>query len=425
MFVHPADLAEAVRLARPLGVDAHRRHGALAGDPGSDLRSDRRDRGGRTQVPQGRPQPNTTVYEGHGRFIGTEDARPSRARRRHVETVTADQIVIAAGGRPRIPPISGSRRPAGGRPAHLGHGHADRRSAGPGAVIGGGYVGRRVRPRLRRRSARRCPGATRTQLLSRTTTRTSPRPTPRTPRRATTSASTPGGLGAARHRRRARWPDRDAVRRRVGRGRHLLLATGREPNGHRLDVRAHRPSASTATVAYRSTVPAAPPSTASSPSATCPATGSSSTSPTTRRGSSRTICCTPSAMRTADHRFVPAAVFTDPQIASVGLTEEQARTGRRVRHRHARYGGIAAGWAREDTTDFLKVLADPVTGMLIGAHVIGPEAATVIQPLIQSMSFGMPGPRDRPRPVLDPPRPVRGRRERAARADRRPPARSS
>ncbi|MGI8592082.1 MAG: mycothione reductase, partial [Nakamurella sp.] len=52
------------------------------------------------------------------------------------------------------------------------------------------------------------------------------------------------------------------------------------------------------------------------------------------------------------------------------------------------YGGIAAGWAREDTTHFLKVLADPGTGLLLGAHVIGPEAATVIQPLIHAMSFG-------------------------------------
>ena len=85
----------------------------------------------------------------------------------------------------------------------------------------------------------------------------------------------------------------------------------------------------------------------------------------------------------------PAAVFTEPQIAAVGLTEDQAKhrgvdyvVGRRD------YGGVAAGWAREDTTGFLKVLADPRTGLLLGAHVIGPEAATVIQPLIQAMSFG-------------------------------------
>ena len=44
------------------------------------------------------------------------------------------------------------------------------------------------------------------------------------------------------------------------------------------------------------------------------------------------------------------------------------------------YAGIAAGWAREDTTGFVKVLADRRIGLLLGAHVIGPEAATVIQP---------------------------------------------
>ena len=39
----------------------------------------------------------------------------------------------------------------------------------------------------------------------------------------------------------------------------------------------------------------------------------------------------------SDHRFVPAAVFTHPQLASVGLTEEQAaRAGRRLRHRACR-----------------------------------------------------------------------------------------
>ena len=54
------------------------------------------------------------------------------------------------------------------------------------------------------------------------------------------------------------------------------------------------------------------------------------------------------------------------------------------------YAGIAAGWAREDTTGFVKVLADRRSGLLLGAHVIGPEAATVIQPLIQAMSFDLP-----------------------------------
>ncbi|TKV60977.1 mycothione reductase [Nakamurella flava] len=91
----------------------------------------------------------------------------------------------------------------------------------------------------------------------------------------------------------------------------------------------------------------------------------------------------------SDHRFVPAAVFTDPQIASVGLTEQDA-IARGVTYAVGRrdYGDTAAGWAREDHTGFVKVLVDPETGLLLGAHAIGPEAATVIQPLIQAMSFG-------------------------------------
>lgn len=97
----------------------------------------------------------------------------------------------------------------------------------------------------------------------------------------------------------------------------------------------------------------------------------------------------PDAMMPADHRFVPHAVFTEPQIAAVGITERQA-VAAGVRHvvvRHD-YGDTAAGWAREDTTGFVKLIADPDSGLLLGAHLIGPEAATVIQPLIQAMSFG-------------------------------------
>jgi mycothione reductase len=91
-----------------------------------------------------------------------------------------------------------------------------------------------------------------------------------------------------------------------------------------------------------------------------------------------------------DHRFVPAAVFTEPQIATVGITEQEA-TARGVPFVTVRqdYAGIAGGWAREDTTGFCKVLADPASGRLLGVHIIGPEAATVIQPAIQAMHFGL------------------------------------
>jgi mycothione reductase len=42
----------------------------------------------------------------------------------------------------------------------------------------------------------------------------------------------------------------------------------------------------------------------------------------------------------------------------------------------------------EDTTSFAKVLADPTTGRLLGAHVMGDQASNIIQPLIGAMSFG-------------------------------------
>jgi len=98
----------------------------------------------------------------------------------------------------------------------------------------------------------------------------------------------------------------------------------------------------------------------------------------------------PSAPIKADHRFVPHAVFTSPQVASVGLTEEQARD-QGVRYVTAKqdYAGIAYGWAMEDTTGFAKLLADPASGQLLGAHILGPQASTLIQPLIQAMSFGL------------------------------------
>ncbi|NIJ13555.1 mycothione reductase [Saccharomonospora amisosensis] len=92
----------------------------------------------------------------------------------------------------------------------------------------------------------------------------------------------------------------------------------------------------------------------------------------------------------ADHRFVPHAVFTSPQIASVGLTERDA-AARGVRYVSAvqDYADIAYGWAMEDTTGFAKLLAEEDTGKLLGAHIIGPQAPTLLQPLIQAMSFGL------------------------------------
>nr|WP_231747879.1 mycothione reductase [Auraticoccus cholistanensis] len=98
----------------------------------------------------------------------------------------------------------------------------------------------------------------------------------------------------------------------------------------------------------------------------------------------------PEAMKASDHRYVPHAVFSEPQVASVGLTERQAReAGYDVAVAHQDYGSVAYGWAMEDDSHFAKLVADRGTGRLLGAHIIGPEASVLLQPLIQAMSFGL------------------------------------
>jgi mycothione reductase len=97
----------------------------------------------------------------------------------------------------------------------------------------------------------------------------------------------------------------------------------------------------------------------------------------------------PGDLRSFDHRFVPSAVFTSPQIASVGLTQEQlSAQDRSCVTTSQAYGDTAYGWAMEDTTGVCKLIADPVTGELLGAHLMGYQASVLIQPLIQGMSLG-------------------------------------
>ena len=108
-------------------------------------------------------------------------------------------------------------------------------------------------------------------------------------------------------------------------------------------------------------------------------------------------------LKQSDHRFVPSAVFTDPQIAMVGLTENQARAqGYDVRSKVQDYGDVAYGWAMEDTTGIAKIIVDADSGKILGAHIMGHQASSLIQPLIQAMTLRPGAPGHGARPVLDP-----------------------
>jgi mycothione reductase len=94
----------------------------------------------------------------------------------------------------------------------------------------------------------------------------------------------------------------------------------------------------------------------------------------------------PDQLRRANFPVMPSAVFADPQVATAGPSERSLREqGRRFVVARRDYSDTAYGWALEDTSSFAKLIADPATRRLLAAHIIGPQAATLIQPLIQAI----------------------------------------
>jgi mycothione reductase len=85
---------------------------------------------------------------------------------------------------------------------------------------------------------------------------------------------------------------------------------------------------------------------------------------------------------------VPAAVFTEPQIATVGARKQDLSHERPYAEAVQEYADVAYGWALQDTTGFCKLYADAATGTLLGAHIMGEQASLLIQPLIQAAATG-------------------------------------
>lgn len=100
----------------------------------------------------------------------------------------------------------------------------------------------------------------------------------------------------------------------------------------------------------------------------------------------------PHALRANSNRAVPAAVFTHPELAQIGLTEQEAvqRIGRQnVSTKTQMVGDTAYGWALEDQTGLFKVVADRRDGSILGAHVMGYQASNLIQPVVMAMNLGI------------------------------------
>jgi dihydrolipoamide dehydrogenase len=76
---------------------------------------------------------------------------------------------------------------------------------------------------------------------------------------------------------------------------------------------------------------------------------------------------------------MPAAIFTDPEIATVGLSEEQAKAkGIEVRIGKFPFAALGRAMALNDTDGFIKIVANKSTHEILGIHIVGPEATDLI-----------------------------------------------
>jgi mercuric reductase len=83
-------------------------------------------------------------------------------------------------------------------------------------------------------------------------------------------------------------------------------------------------------------------------------------------------------------------VFTDPQVASVGLTEAKARAaGYVVRASALSLDNLARALAGRDTRGLIKLVADGASRKLLGAHILAPEGADSIQTAALAIRCGL------------------------------------
>ena len=391
MFVHPAELADATRQGRALGVDSKLTAVDWLGMRERIFsRLDEIEAAGRAYR-EGPECPNITVFSGHGRFTAPGELRISM-HDGGTQVLTGGRFVLGAGSRAQVPPIDGLREPGAPFRATDTIHTSDtimRIDTLPKsiAILGGGYVaaefanifssfGTQVTQIVRGPALLRDLDSDVSELFTQETAARH--------ELLLDTGLTHAKVGGAGVVLDLEGPDGRQTRT----AELLLVATGRRANADTLNVAAAGIDVDSH---GRVVVDEFQRTTAEGVFALGDISNEHQLKHVANH-EARVVqhnLIHPAAMMAADHRFIPAAVFGEPQIASVGLTEDQALShGIPYVAKTQLYADIAAGWAREDSGHFLKVLADPATGKLLGAHVVGPDAATVIQPLIQAMSFG-------------------------------------
>ncbi|MDG3013941.1 mycothione reductase [Speluncibacter jeojiensis] len=381
MFVYAADVARAVEHASRYGVDA-----SITGVRWPDIvdrvfgRIDPIADGGRRY--RMHDCPNVTVYTGRARFTGPRTLDTGTG-----ETITADQIVVAAGSRPMIPEevtASGVRYYTNEDVMRLPE--LPRRLI----VLGSGFIAAEFAHVFSAAGSEVSVIARSGALLRHLDTEISAHFTELA--RAKWDVHLANPVRAVRPGASGAQVEVELADGTVVAGDALLVAVGRRPNG---DLMAPQTAGIALHPDGRVVVDEFQRSTAEGVFALGDVSSEHQLKHVANH-EARVVAhnllaaADDAALRSSDHRFVPSAVFTDPQIATVGLTEEQARArGIDVAVKVQSYADVAYGWAMEDHEGLCKLIADRDTGRLVGAHLIGAQASTLIQPLIQAMSFDL------------------------------------
>ncbi|MGE3821457.1 MAG: FAD-dependent oxidoreductase, partial [Isosphaeraceae bacterium] len=89
-----------------------------------------------------------------------------------------------------------------------------------------------------------------------------------------------------------------------------------------------------------------------------------------------------------DYETIPSVIYTWPEVASVGITEEQARE-RGLDYKVGKFPFLANGRAKamDESEGLVKILADAKTDRVLGVHIIGPRASDMIAEAVTTMEY--------------------------------------
>jgi pyruvate/2-oxoglutarate dehydrogenase complex dihydrolipoamide dehydrogenase (E3) component len=92
-----------------------------------------------------------------------------------------------------------------------------------------------------------------------------------------------------------------------------------------------------------------------------------------------------------DHRVVPRCTYIDPEVASIGLTEQEARAGeRKVSTCTFNFSNLDRAIIHNDARGVVKLVLDVLDGQILGGHVIGPDASSIIAEIAICMRHHLP-----------------------------------